>query len=298
MDPKIIALEKKISELEKDLVLKEQDLLRYKTELTKANKALEKLIVQVTAELRVASQIQKVLVPTTYPNIQGIEFSTKFIPGAQKGGDYFDIFEHDDKLKFGILVACSSGYTMSALLLSVLLKMAGQLEARRGAEPHIVLNKMLNELVPNMQQGRDRSNLFYGVIDRRTFEMQYCHIGNNMVLIVDGETGKMRVIRSDAPPISKGYKQELTCQSVVLNPCDRLIIVSEGVVRTLNPSGEAFGLDRLSQAVMNAPKTGVHEMRNELLYQLEKFAESAEFPEDLTIVVTEVKERILKLARA
>ncbi len=298
MDSKISVLEKKILELEKELALKEQDLLRYKTELTKANKTLEKLIVQVASELRVASQIQKVLVPTTYPNIQGVDFSTKFIPGSQKGGDYFDIFEHDDKLKFGILVACSSGYTMSALLLSVLLKMAGQLEARRGAEPHLVINKMVAELVPSMQQGRDKSSLFYGVIDRRTFEMQYSQVGNNVVLIVDGETGKMKVLRSEAPPISKGYKQELTCQSVVLNPCDRLIIVSEGVVKTLNPGGEPFGLDRLSQAVMNAPKTGVHEMRNELLYQLEKFAETADFPEDLTVVVTEVKERILKLARA
>ena len=92
MDSKTVILENKIMELEKELVLKEQDLLRYKTELTKANKVLDKLINQVTQELRIATQIQKVLVPTSYPNIQGVEFSTKFIPGTQKGGDYFDIF--------------------------------------------------------------------------------------------------------------------------------------------------------------------------------------------------------------
>lgn len=297
MDPKVTALEKKIAELERDLILKDQDLLRYKTELTKANKRLEKLIDQVGQELRVASQIQRVLVPTEYPNIQGVEFSTKFIPGSLKGGDYFDIFEHDDHLKFGILLSCSSGYTMSALFLSVLLKMTGQLEARRGAEPHTVLHKMIEELVPNMQQGKDRASLFYGVIDRRTFEMQYCQIGNNVAVLVDGHTGKMTALTADAPPIVKGFKTELKCHKININPLDRLVIVSEGVVKTMNPSGEAFGLDRLSQAVMRAPKTGVHEMRNELLYQLEKFAESTEFPEDVTVIVTEAKERILKLAR-
>lgn len=297
MEPKIANLEKKIAELEKELTLKEQDLLRYKTQLTKANQSLDKLIGQVTQELRVATQIQRVLVPTEYPNIQGIQFSTKFIPGTQKGGDYFDIFEHDDRLKFGVLVSCSSGYTMSALFLSVLLKMAGQLEARRGAEPSVVLNKMVSELLPNMQLGKDRASIFYGVIDRRTFEMQYCQIGNNVVLAVDGETGKMTALKSEAPPIIKNYSQAFVSQSIILNPCDQLIIVSEGVLRTMNPSGEAFGLDRLCQAAMKAPKSGVHEMRNELLYQLEKFAESAEFPEDVTVVVTEVKERILKLAR-
>lgn len=291
------ALEKKIAELERDLILKEQDLLRYKTELTKANKRLEKLIEQVGQELRVASQIQRVLVPTEYPNIQGVEFSTKFVPGSLRGGDYFDIFEHDDHLKFGILLSCSSGYTMSALFLSVLLKMTGQLEARRGAEPHIVLQKMIDELLPNMQQGKDRASLFYGVIDRRTFEMQYCQLGNNVALLVDGQTGKMTALAADAPPIAKGFKTELKCHKISINPLDRFVIASEGVAKTMNPSGEAFGLDRLSQAVTRAPKTGVHEMRNELLYQLEKFAESTEFSEDVTVIVTEVKERILKLAR-
>jgi sigma-B regulation protein RsbU (phosphoserine phosphatase) len=297
MDPRMSALEKKIAELERDLILKEQDLLRYKTELTKANKRLEKLIEQVGQELRVASQIQRVLVPTEYPNIQGVEFSTKFVPGSLRGGDYFDIFEHDDHLKFGILLSCSSGYTMSALFLSVLLKMTGQLEARRGAEPHIVLQKMIDELLPNMQQGKDRASLFYGVIDRRTFEMQYCQLGNNVALLVDGQTGKMTALAADAPPIAKGFKTELKCHKISINPLDRLVIASEGVAKTMNPSGEAFGLDRLSQAVTRAPKTGVHEMRNELLYQLEKFAESTEFSEDVTVIVTEVKERILKLAR-
>lgn len=298
MEPKIAALERKVAELEKDLVLKEQDLLRYKTELTKANQTLEKLIAQVHQELRVATKIQRVLVPTEYPNIQGVEFSTKFIPGTKKGGDYFDIFEHDDRLKFGVLVSCSSGYTMSALFLSVLLKMAGQLEARRGAEPHLVLQKMVSELLPNMQSGKDRASLFYGVIDRRTFEMQYCQVGHNVALIVDGVTRKMTALASEGSAIAKGFNAELKCHTLTLNPRDRLIIASEGVVRTNNPSGEAFGLDRLSQAVLGAPESGVHEMRNELLYQLEKFAEATEFPEDVTVVVTEVKERILKLARS
>jgi sigma-B regulation protein RsbU (phosphoserine phosphatase) len=298
MEPKIAALERKIAELEKDLVLKEQDLLRYKTELNKANKALDKLIQQMTQELRVANQIQRALVPTEYPNIQGVEFSSKFIPGALRGGDYFDIFEHDDHLKFGILLSCSSGYTMSALFLSILLKMAGQLEARRGAEPHLVLQKMVTEMLPNMQAGKDRASLFYGVIDRRTFEMQYCQIGNNVALAVDGKTGKMTALTSEAPALVKGYAHPLTSQTISLNPRDRLIIVSEGVARMQNPAKETFGIDRLSQAVMRAPKSGVHEVRNELLYQLEKFAETTEFSEDVTIIITEVKERILKLARA
>lgn len=298
MDRKIAALEQKVSDLEKDLVRREQDLLRYKTELTKANKVLEGLIGQVSLEIRLAAQIQRVLVPTEYPNIQGIEFSTKFIPGSQKGGDYFDIFEHDDHLKFGVLLSCSSGYTMSALFLSILLKMSGQLEARRGADPKTVLSQITAELLPNMQAGKDRASLFYGVVDRRTFELEYCLVGNNVGLVINHETGKMTALKGGAQPVAKGAALDFSGHTISLNPKDRLLIISEGFLKTTNPLGEAFGLDRLTQAIIKAPFAGVHEIRNEILYQLEKFAESTDFPGDVTVIVTEVKERILKLAKS
>ncbi|MGE3758564.1 MAG: sigmaB regulation protein RsbU, partial [Pseudobdellovibrionaceae bacterium] len=122
------SLQAKIADLERELSQKEEDLVRFRKELVKTNGTLEALIAQLSGELKMAHLIQKVLAPTEYPHISGIEFSSKFIPGVRSGGDYFDIFEHEDKFRFGIIVASASGYSMSALFLSVLLKMTGQLE--------------------------------------------------------------------------------------------------------------------------------------------------------------------------
>jgi sigma-B regulation protein RsbU (phosphoserine phosphatase) len=293
---KIINLEKKIAALEEDLVLKERDLLRYKTELTKANKTLEKLIGQVSQELKVAHLIQRALVPTEYPNMNGVEFSTKFIAGYKRGGNYFDIFEHEDKLKFGILLSSSSGYAMSALFLTVLLKLSSQIEARKGKAPHHVVESMVKEITPQMLEN-DQSSIFYGVIDRRSFEMQYCHIGQNTVIAVDGETGKLTSILPQAPALTKNLKPDLSLQTMLLNPKDRLVLCSDGLLKVQNSQGESFGLERLTQSILKAPRNGVHELRNEILYQIEKFTENSECPEDITLIVSEVKDRVLKLAR-
>ena len=71
-------LKDKIEELQHELAHKELEAKRYRMELQKANSALEKLIVDLGQELRLASLIQKLLSPTEIPNIPGIEFSTTF----------------------------------------------------------------------------------------------------------------------------------------------------------------------------------------------------------------------------
>ena len=85
------------------------------------------LIAHLHGELKLAHVIQKALVPTEFPHISGFEFSTKFVPSSISGGDYFDIFEHQDKMKFGILLADSSGYQFSALFLSTLIQFSSRM---------------------------------------------------------------------------------------------------------------------------------------------------------------------------
>ncbi len=82
-----------------------------------------------------------------------------------------------------------------------------------------------------------------------------------------------------------------------LGPRDRLILCTEGVYEAKNKSSEVFGKDRLAKLLLRAPRSGVHDVRNEILFQLEKFTETSEPQRDQTVVVTEVKDRVIKLAK-
>ncbi len=280
-------LKKRIKELENEVQIKDKDLKRFRDELVNTNAALEKLISQVAQELKIASLIQKTLTPTEYPNISGIEFSTKFIPGTESGGDYLDIFEHEDKFRFGILASSASGYSMSALFLSVLLKFTGQMEARRGTEPHKIIEMIVAELLPHISE-KDRASVFYAVVDRRSFEVSYCSIGRITALMYNHGQNKLLSLENHLTPLSKDFNVRLESQKVSLNPRDRLLLVTDGVTQALNPQGEKFGTERLYKAVLQAPKSGVHELRNEILYRVEKFTDKVEPLRDMTVIVTEV----------
>src|SRR6186997_1220445 len=93
----------RISELEQEVKERQADLRRFREELGKANQKLEGLIGQLHTEVKLAHVIQKALVPTEFPHINGFEFSTKFVPSSISGGDYFDIFEHEDRFRFGVI---------------------------------------------------------------------------------------------------------------------------------------------------------------------------------------------------
>ncbi len=293
-DPKV--LQDRIHELESELADRTRDLAVFRDELTKANAKLETFIQQIHQELRMASLIQKALVPTEFPNIPGFEFSTKFVPSPISGGDYFDIFEHEDKFRFGIVVANSTGYGMSALFLSVLLKMTGQIEARRGLPPDRILDLMAKELIPNIQTN-DQAKVFYGVVDRRNFDLIYSSAGRVIALLFSFGANKLQRLEAGVSPLSRTFRDDLTRHELALNPRDRLILCSEGLLKAMNPKGEQFGEERLYKAILGAPRSGVHELRNEIYFQLDRFRQGRDLPNDVTVIVTEVKDRVIKLAK-
>jgi sigma-B regulation protein RsbU (phosphoserine phosphatase) len=276
----------RIKELENELDIKEQELARANKELMRVNSVLEKMIGDFNQEIHLASLIQKALAPTEIPHIAGIEFSTKFNPGSRYGGDYFDIFEHEDKLKFGIILASSSGYAMSALFLSVLIRLSAQIEARKGLDPDKVIHMMAKELVPNIQND-DTASLFYGVIDRRSFELKYCIVGSILGIVQPNGTERPLRLDVNAIPLKKDYREIPELHKITLGPRDRIALCTPGV-------GE---INVLNSALQKAPRHGVHELRNEILFQAEQKSGKSESLRDQTVIVAEIKDKVIKLAK-
>lgn len=287
----------RVAELEQEVLEREADLRRFREELGRANGRLEVLIERLGNELKLAHVIQKALVPTEFPHISGFEFSTKFVPSSVSGGDYFDIFEHEDRFRFGVILSSASGHSMSALLLSVLLKMTGQLESRRGSDPHTVLAEMLVQLEQHLTQG-DQSDIFYSLVDRRNYEMRYVKGGQVVALHQSFLTGEVQSLDSGLGPLMSGFNAPGKSNSVMLNPRDRVVLCTRGIIEAKSSSGEAYGLERVTRSFLSGPKRGVHDLRNHILYEVQKFSESSDPTRDQTLVVMEVRDKVIKLAKS
>jgi len=296
-DPTREQLIKRVAELEDEVKERELDLKRFREELGRANGKLEKLIERLHQELRLSQVIQKVLVPTEFPHISGFEFSTKFIPSAVSGGDYFDIFEHQDRFRFGVMVSSSSGHTMSALLLSILLKMTGQLEAKRGSDPDQVLLEMHDQLKEHLSPD-DTADIFYSLVDRRNFDMNYVRAGQVVALHQSFTSGEVTALDPGPGPLGVNFPDKLQSGSIALNPRDRMVLCTRGVIESKNAEGESYGIERVTRSFLSGPKRGVHELRNHILYEVQKFSGAPEPQRDQTLVLLEVKDKVIKLAKS
>lgn len=289
-------LEERIVELEEEVEAREKDLGTFRAELQSANHRLEMLIGELNQELKAAHAIQRLLVPTELPNIPGFEFSSKFLPSMIRGGDYFDVFEHEDRSAFGIILASSSGHLMSALLLSVLLKLSGQMEARRGAPPNKMLKMIADEVLSELQ-GEESADVFYGSFDRAEFKLNYCRVGEMTCLRYDYASGDLKILNSQGKALTAGMDQDWAVESVALNPRDKIIFCTRGIAEAKNLDDEVYGQDRLFRSIHESVSRPVHELRNHILYEVQRFASGQEPPRDMTVVVAEVKDRVIKLAK-
>ena len=76
-----------------------------------------------------------------------------------------------------------------------------------------------------------------------------------------------------------------------------MIFCTKGVFAARNLEGKEFGQDRLYRAILEYATRGVHELRNQIFFQVQKFSGGQEVPRDMTVVVVEVKDRVIKLAK-
>lgn len=279
---------KKVHELESLVEGKNAEIMTYRKELIRFSQKLDSIMSQFNVDMQMLGKLQKILAPTELPNIPGFEISRKFVYGSQFGGDYFDIFEHDDRFRFGLLVAASSGYAMSALFLSLILKVSHVLEAKKGNAPEKVMQQIADDL-KQLAGPNDLTNVFYAVVDRRDYSFKFCSAGTIQGFYMAANK-PLQHISSSHNPLGQQFKETLSAATLELEPHSRLCLVTNGLT-------EVLGLDKIAQIVNDTAKSGVHDLRNELLFQAQIVSGLAEPIRDQTVVVIEVQDKVIKLAK-
>ena len=278
----------KAIELEAQLKIKDDEVMTYRQELVKFSRQLDTLISTISVDMKFLSEIQKILAPTHLPNIPGFEISRKFVYGSKYGGDYFDFFEFEDKFRFGMMVASSTGYAMSAIFLSFILKFSHALQAKKGTPPELILQKVGEELKAAASL-KDLTHAFYAVVDRRDYSLRFCSVGKILGFYI--APGKpLQILKSTASPFGQHFNETLTAAQIELQPDSRLCVVTDGL-------SDVLGVDRIVQIITDKAKSSVHDLRNELLFQAQQITGLSEPERDQTVVVTEVSGRVIKLAK-
>lgn len=163
-----------------------EEPLRGDDEITHLESAYRKMAANLKREQRVASTLQRALLPQVIPSLPGVRIETEYIAaakGVEIGGDWYDAFLLDDD-RLAISVGDVAGHGLKAATAMGSLRQAIRTAAREHDEPGAVLG-VANRMIC-AEHWETLATAFYGTLDLRSGMLVYANAGHPPPLLVAG----------------------------------------------------------------------------------------------------------------
>ena len=268
-----------ISHLRNSFVAMQQELVRYIADLrntTEKKAGMER-------DLHIASQIQKGLLPKTFPAFpdrNDIDIYGLVVPAKEVGGDIFDFFMRDEKLFF--LIGDVSGKGVPASLFMMVVGHLFRNVGRYSNEPSIIVSGINSELA----NGNDQDmfcTLFCGVLDMETGMLSYCNAGHNApILMTKGSTDFMKPCTNLPAGAIADFSYQT--ESVQMQKDDALFLYTDGVTEAENKAMELFGDSHTLGIVELLKDASMKEMADGVFDAVKTFADGNEQSDDITML--------------
>ena len=263
------------------------ELSRKNAELQGLYGRLEILASRMAEELRLASNVQRSLLPAPLQHAR-LDVAREFIPFREIGGDLYDFVPlGPHKMAFAIGDVMGKGVPAALLAANLKASIRAQVEAENICPSALVakVNRMFWDVVPNGLF----ASLFFGVFDLEASELAFVNAGHHYPFLVTAK-GEVRDLVQGGTVL--GLVEDSTYEqgAMAFHADDLFVFYSDGITDRANPEGELFGVERLKEA---AARSGTDCSARICLYSLlgevQGWSAGAPAEDDMTLVVARAR---------
>jgi len=242
-------------------------------------------------EIDVAREIQRVLLPTVAPPMDGFHCAALNIPAQQVSGDYFDFIRVDEE-NWGVAVADVSGKGVPASLVMTMCRSVLRSVAPGRMSPALVLGELNRQLFPDMREDMFITMLY--MVLNRSGTVTLARAGHERPLLWRASTQQVEVVES--PGMALGIDPGDTFDEVIrdvtlyLEPRDTLVAYTDGINEALDDEGNEFGQDKLSDALLAAGTSGVDHVVTAIIERVQQFSSGHPQNDDITLAAVQRSE--------
>jgi serine phosphatase RsbU (regulator of sigma subunit) len=234
---------------------------------------------RVAQELKVASEIQRALLPPGEYTNDYAELSASTLPCRSVGGDLFDYFERPHGLTF--VVADVAGKGTSAALLTAVVQGLMAAEALSNEQPADVMSLVNRALCRRAVAGRFVTAFYAHLTPDGT--LTYCNAGHNAPFLVQ-PSGFVR-LEAGGTPLGLFEAAAYETGTVRLTPGDLLVAFSDGVTEAVDARDEEFGDERLAACLAGVWSRPAREIAQRVKASLKEFCGATAAQDDVTLMV-------------
>jgi serine phosphatase RsbU (regulator of sigma subunit) len=227
----------------------------------------------LTRELAVARKIQGDFLPEMLPVAVGVELEAVLHPARQVSGDFYDAFQLGLGGPIVLVVGdvCDKGVGAAlfmALFRSLIRASADPVEGgaiqmiggRRtivrqsleSATPAEMLTRVAGFTNDYIARLHGRTNMFatafLGALTPQTGQFDYVNAGHEPAIVITPD-GTTRELRPTGPALGLLPDAMFRAEAGTLEPGHSLVAFTDGLVEAMNPAGDAFGPERLRNAL-------------------------------------------------
>jgi sigma-B regulation protein RsbU (phosphoserine phosphatase) len=235
--------------------------------------AKEERLLAINKELQIANQIQSSILPRSVPQLAGLEIAARYVPMSAVAGDFYDFLVLDER-HIGILVADVTGHGVPAALIASMLKVAFAGQAGHAEAPALVLAGLNRALCGKFEE--HFVTAAYVFVDLEKFVLRYAGAGHPPLLLSSRGNAHARDSGSrevEANGLMLGLFPEATYSSleIPLDPGDRIVLYTDGILESTNTASEEFGKPRLKK-FLDTSAVGASHLADALLLELRRWS--------------------------
>jgi phosphoserine phosphatase RsbU/P len=233
---------------------------------------------EIQKELEVAKRIQLSILPGEFPKSANFRVAARYVPMTSVAGDFYDFVVADDK-QAGLLIADVSGHGVPAALIASMVKVAATSQRANAGDPAGLLAGMNSVLCGNTQD--QFVTAAYVHLDSKSRTLQYSAAGHPPMLLL--RNGQVTEIAENGLILAAFDFAAYTNATRALEPGDRLLLYTDGVIEAANAGGDFFGHNALSALLRQTAELPPSGAASRIISAVGQWAASQE--DDLTVLI-------------
>jgi serine phosphatase RsbU (regulator of sigma subunit)/anti-sigma regulatory factor (Ser/Thr protein kinase) len=234
-------------------------------------------------ELRVARLIQQTLLPKEVPVIDGWQLAAYYQPARAVGGDFYDFIPFEDG-RLGLVIGDVTDKGVPAALVMATTRSILRGAAKQSSSPGEILEQANDLLYPDIPPKMFVTCL-YALLDPATGRLLYANAGHDLPYRRHGS--QVEELRATGMPLGLMPGMRYDEKEIVLEPGERVLFYSDGLVEAHNPKREMFSFPHLRDLVAQ-PTGSDTSLIDFLLDELHRFTgDGWEQEDDVTLVTLE-----------
>lgn len=250
---------------------------------------------QIAEDLKMAAKVQKAFLPQDYPVVTDtegrplIQFFHLYQADTELGGDFCSIYPLSET-ETGLLICDVMGHGVRAALITAIIHATAEELVRKSITPADFLTALNQRLYPVLHTEDEFlfATAAYFTIDAASGLLTGAIAGHPMPFLIHSAGGPASKLQGAedvrGPALAVTAEHAYESIRAQLQPGDKLLLYTDGILEAVNAGGEEFGDQHLRDILQENGRLPLDQLLHRIVDAVRQHAESSHLGDDVCLL--------------